>query len=75
MYKNRKAKVTAGKTQPIMGTKIEDKYEVLAKTEGKKEAAIVMVPINHTTIQNELTANSARFLKFFHIFNTAHIGT
>lgn len=45
MYKNRDAKITPGKTQPIMGTKIEDKYEVLAKIEGKKEAAIVKVPI------------------------------
>jgi hypothetical protein len=34
MYKNRNAKVIAGKTQPMMGTKIE----------GKKEAAIVKVP-------------------------------
>ncbi len=41
MYKNRNAKTTPGKTQPIMGTKIADKYEVLAKTVGKKDAAIV----------------------------------
>lgn len=45
MYKSRDAKTTLGKTQPIMGTKIEDKYEVLAKIEGKKEAAIVKVPM------------------------------
>ena len=45
MYKNRNAKTTPGKTQPIMGMKIADKYEVLAKTVGKKEAAIVKVPI------------------------------
>ncbi len=41
MYKNRNAKTTPGKTQPIMGMKIADKYEVLAKTEGKKDAVIV----------------------------------
>jgi hypothetical protein len=35
MYKNRNAKVTVGKTKPMMGTKIE----------GKKEAAIVKVPV------------------------------
>lgn len=45
MYKNRNAKIAPGKTQPIMGMKIADKYEVLAKTVGKKEAAIVKVPI------------------------------
>ena len=45
MYKNRNAKTTPGTTQPIMGTKKEDKYEVLAKIEGKKETAIVKVPI------------------------------
>lgn len=45
MYKNRNAKVTAGKTQPIMEMKIGDKYEVLAKIEGKKETAIVKVPM------------------------------
>jgi hypothetical protein len=35
MYKNRKAKVIAGRTQPMMGMKIE----------GKKEAAIVKAPV------------------------------
>jgi hypothetical protein len=35
MYKNRNAKTTPGKTQPIMGIKIE----------GKNEAAIVKIPV------------------------------
>jgi len=35
MYKNRNAKVTAGTTKPTMGTRIE----------GKKEAAIVKIPV------------------------------
>jgi hypothetical protein len=35
MYKKKNAKVTAGKTKQVSGTKIE----------GKKEAAIVNVPV------------------------------
>jgi hypothetical protein len=35
MYNNRNEKVTIGKTQPMIGTKIP----------GKKEAAIVKIPI------------------------------
>ncbi len=45
MYRNKNAKIAIGKTQPIMGTKIEGKKVEYAKIEGKNAVDIANIPV------------------------------
>ncbi|BAZ06476.1 hypothetical protein NIES3974_31370 [Calothrix sp. NIES-3974] len=60
MYNSMKAIVTAGKTRPVKGTKIE----------GKNDAAIINIPIKiDNTTQTELTAHPRLLSQILKIFN------